>query len=134
MSSTSSAGTFSAPVGNTAYGKVGPTATDPNRVQGYQAKKYAPIYQVDAQPQVLSEVKAPYPDPARRASIEGTVVLSIVINEAGDVVAAKVLSGLGYGLDEAALNAIRKYRFRPATKGGEPVTTELKFSYTFQLD
>lgn len=134
MSSTTSAGTFSAPVGNTAYGKMADKATDPNEVKAYRAKRYAPIYQVDRQPSVLSEVKVPYPDEAKRAGIEGTVTLAITIDENGDVVAAKVLDGPGYGLNEAALKAIRRYKFRPATKGGESVATDLKFAYTFLLD
>jgi protein TonB len=134
MSSTTSAGTFSAPVGNTAYGKIADTATDPNQVKAYSAKKYAPIYQVDSQPQVLGEVKVPYPPEARRAGVEGTVTLAITIDEQGNVVQAKVVSGPGYGLNEAALQAIRKYRFRPAMKGGEAVATDLKYAYTFLLD
>jgi len=50
------------------------------------------------------------------------------------VVAAKIVKGQGYGLDEAALNAIKRFRFKPATKNGEAVSTEMKYSYTFLLD
>jgi periplasmic protein TonB len=50
------------------------------------------------------------------------------------VVAVKVLEGPGFGLNEAARDALRRFRFRPATQGGEPVATELKYTYTFQLD
>ncbi|WP_186817774.1 energy transducer TonB, partial [Myxococcus virescens] len=37
-------------------------------------------------------------------------------------------------LNEAARDAIRRFRFKPAIKGGEPVSTEMKYSYTFLLD
>ena len=134
MSSTTSAGTFAAPVGNTSYGKVDRTAKDPNEVKGYSAPKYTPIYQVDSEPTVASEVKIPYPEEARRAGVEGTVTLSITIDNEGKVVAAKILNGPGYGLNEAARDAIRRFRFKPAVKGGETVSTEMKYSYTFLLD
>jgi|SRR5215217_3354322 len=134
MSSTTSAGSFAAPVGNTAYGKAEGTAKDPKDVKGYSAPKYTPIYQVDSEPTVASEVKVPYPEEARRAGIEGTVTLSITIDNEGRVVAAKVLSGPGYGLDEAARDAIKRFRFKPAIKKGEAVSTEMKYSYTFLLD
>ncbi|MCP3102250.1 TonB family protein [Myxococcus sp. K15C18031901] len=134
MSSTTSAGSFAAPVGNTSYGKVDGTAKDPKDVKGYSAPKYTPIYQVDSEPSVASEVKIPYPEEARRAGIEGTVTMSITIDHEGRVVAVKVLSGPGYGLNEAARDAIKRFRFKPAIKGGEPVSTEMKYSYTFLLD
>ncbi|QSQ12908.1 energy transducer TonB [Myxococcus landrumensis] len=134
MSSTTSAGSFAAPVGNTAYGQVAATAKDPKDVKAYSAPKYTPIYQVDSEPTVASEVKIPYPEEARRAGIEGTVTLSITIDHEGRVVAVKVLSGPGYGLNEAARDAIKRFRFKPAIKGGEPVSTEMKYSYTFLLD
>ena len=134
MSSTTSAGGFAAPVGNTLYGRTGPTAKAPEEVKAYSAPKYAPIYQVDSEPTVASEVKIPYPEEARRAGVEGTVTLSITIDHEGKVVAVKVLKGPGYGLNEAARDAIRRFRFKPAIKGGEPVSTEMKYSYTFLLD
>lgn len=134
MSSTTSAGNFAAPVGNTTYGKVAERATNPSEVKQYTAPKYTPIYQVDREPQVASEVKIPYPEEARRAGVEGTVTLSITIDPDGKVVSAKIVSGPGYGLDEAARDAIRRFRFKPAIKGGEAVSTEMKYSYTFLLD
>jgi len=134
MSSTTSAGGFAAPVGNTAYGKVDSTAKAPTEVKEYAAPKYTPIYQVDSEPKVASEVKIPYPEEARRAGVEGTVTLSITIDPEGKVVAAKIVSGPGYGLNEAARDAIKRFRFKPAIKGGEAVSTEMKYAYTFLLD
>ncbi|QSQ20473.1 TonB family protein [Pyxidicoccus parkwayensis] len=134
LSSTTSAGSFAAPVGNTLYGRTADKAQAPKEVKAYSAPKYTPIYQVDSEPTVASEVKIPYPDEARRAGIEGTVTLSITIDNEGRVVAAKVLNGPGYGLNEAARDAIKRFRFKPAIKGGEAVSTEMKYSYTFLLD
>lgn len=134
MSSTTSAGSFAAGVGNTLYGKADAKAADPNEVKAYSAPKYMPIHQVDTEPSVASEVKVPYPDEARRAGIEGTVVLSITVDTEGTVVNARVISGPGYGLNEAARDAIKRFKFKPAVKNGEAVSTELKYSYTFVLD
>ena len=134
MSSTTSAGSFAAPVGNTLYGRTADRAKPPQEVKAYSAPKYTPIYQVDREPELSSEVKIPYPDDARRAGIEGTVTLSITVDLEGRVVSARVLNGPGHGLNEAARNAILRFRFRPAIKGGEPVSTEMKYSYTFLLD
>lgn len=134
MSSTSAAGAVAAQVGNTMYGVTDKKAIDASQVKSYAADKYAPAYQVDAQPSVLSEYKAPYPEQANRAGVEGTVVLKLLIDAEGNVADAKLLRGLGFGLDEAALQAIRKFKFRPAMKGGENVATEINYNYTWLLD
>ncbi|MDC0711664.1 energy transducer TonB [Stigmatella sp. ncwal1] len=134
MSSTTSAGGFAAPVGNTLYGRTGDKARAPSEVKAYAAPKYTPIYQVDSEPRLASEVKVPYPEEARRAGIEGTVTLSITIDTEGRVVAARVLSGPGHGLEAAAREAILRFRFKPALKAGEAVSTEMKYAYTFLLD
>ncbi|TSC24675.1 energy transducer TonB [Corallococcus sp. Z5C101001] len=134
LSSTTAGGGFAAPVGNTLYGKTGDKAVAPKDVKGYGAPKYTPIYQVDREPQLASEVKIPYPEEARRAGVEGTVTLALTIDTEGRVVNVRVLSGPGSGLDEAARDAIRRFRFTPAFKGGEAVSTELKYAYTFLLD
>ncbi|NPC85706.1 TonB family protein, partial [Pyxidicoccus fallax] len=134
MSSTTSGGSFAAPVGNTLYGRTADRAKAPQEVKAYSAPKYTPIYQVDREPELANEVKIPYPEEARRAGIEGTVTLAITIDNEGRVVAVKVINGPGYGLNEAARDAIRRFRFKPAIKGGEAVSTEMKYSYTFLLD
>ena len=51
------------------------------------------------------------------------VVLLITIDSDGKVSAAKVLSGPGYGMEEAALESIYRFKFKPAVKDGEPVAT-----------
>lgn len=134
MSSTTTGGSFAAPVGNTLYGKTETKAPSPESVQPYSAPRFVPIYQVDSQPTVLHEEKIPYPPGPMREGIEGTVWLSIVIDAQGNVVSANVLSGPGHGLNEAALDAFRRFRFKPAIKSGQPVSTEMKYKYTFSLD
>ncbi|HYR55344.1 MAG TPA: TonB family protein [Myxococcaceae bacterium] len=134
MSSTTTGGSFAAPVGNTLYGKAETKAPAPEEVQSYSASRFVPIYQVDSQPTVLHEEKIPYPPGAQRERIEGTVLLSVVIDAEGNVVSTKVLTGPGHGLDEAARDAFRRFRFKPAIKSGQPVSTEMKYKYTFSLN
>lgn len=134
MSSTTTAGGFAAPVGNTLYGKTPVAATQPSQVKPYLVPRYTPIYQVDSEPVVIGEVKIPYPDKLRSAGIEGSVVLTIAVDASGSVVAAKVIQGPHPGLNDAALQAIRKFRFKPAIKNGEAVSTEVRYTYTFLLD
>jgi protein TonB len=135
LSNTGPGGAVALPVGNTLYGKAADKAADPNAVKPYVAPpKYTPVFQVDTQPEVTSDCQGPYPDEARKAGVEGTVVLSVTVDAEGKVSAVKLLRGLGYGLDEAAMGEIRRCRFKPATKGGEKVATTISYNYTFLLD
>ena len=135
MSSTTTGGSFAAPVGNTLYGKAEQKAPDPEQAKPYAAPaRWVPARELDSQPVVLSEVKIPYPPAAQREAIEGTVVASIVIDEEGKVLSAKILSGPGHGLNEAAQEAFSRFRFKPAMKAGQPVSTEIKYRYTFVLN
>jgi protein TonB len=68
---------------------------------------------------------------ARQAEIEGVVRVEVTVDETGQVVNARVVSGLGYGLDDAALVAARASTFEPATRCKKPVigTTILPFRF-----
>ncbi len=137
MSSTTTAGGFAAPVGNTAYGQVPPRAEDPASVEPYRSERYVPPSQVTSLP-VPVQVDIPkseYPDEARRLGIEGAVKLRLLVDEEGRVQDAKVLSDPGHGLGPRAVrNAKRYLRFRPALRAGKPVATEIPFTIAFELD
>jgi protein TonB len=66
--------------------------------------------------------------------VEGTVVLRVLVDETGQVRSVKHVSGPGGGLDEAAAKAVARFRFRPALRKGQPVATEIRYAYTFELD
>jgi protein TonB len=136
MSGTSSAGTFSAPVGNSAMGGIAPKAPNPEEVKPYKAPKYVPPGGADSDPEVApgGEFKIPYPDEAKKAGVEGTVRLRITVDFEGHVTEVKILNGPGYGLDEAAREALKRFKFRPAMKAGEAVSTTITYNYTFLLD
>lgn len=93
-----------------------------------------PWSEITELPKVLGEVKAHYPEPAKKAGVSGPVVLEIIIDKHGRVEAAQVISGPGSGLDEAALEAIYKFKFRPAKKLKEAVPVKIRYTYRFKLD
>jgi protein TonB len=137
MTSTTTGGAFAAPVGNTLYGVAPRVAPKPEEVKPYApppGKRYVPPYKVTRLPEVLSEFKATYPEEARKLGIEGQVVLRITVDADGKVVKAAVIKGTGHGLDEAALEAIKHFRFKPGLEGEETVATEITYTYTFLLD
>jgi protein TonB len=81
-----------------------------------------------------SGVKPVYPDEALRAGLEGLVVLEAIVDERGRVGGEiKVVRGLGHGCDEAAVAAVRQWRFRPATRNGKPIKVRRIFPILFRL-
>jgi protein TonB len=134
MSSTTAGGSFAVQVGNTTYGKASNTVVDPAGVKAYAAPKYAPPGSADSEPSLLGEVKIDYPGEAKKNEIEGSVRLRVTLSAEGTVENIVVLSGPGYGLNEAARDALKRFRFKPAMKGGEPVGYTFIYTYTFLLD
>jgi protein TonB len=74
-----------------------------------------------------------YTDEARAAGIEGKVRVELTLDATGQVTDAKVLEGLGHGLDEAALTAMRGAQFSPATHCGKPIATTFVVAVRFAL-
>jgi protein TonB len=84
-------------------------------------------------PRLLREVKAVYTEDARRLGITGEVVLSIVIEADGRVGAVRLVRGLGAGLDERAIAAVREWQFAPARRLGTPVAVTVEAVVAFNL-
>jgi TonB family protein len=85
-----------------------------------------------SRPRLLHRVEADYTDAARNARIAGTVVLQIVVGAEGDVTDAKVTTSLGHGLDEKALEAVRKWKFQAARRDGQPVAASMSVEFSFR--
>jgi TonB family protein len=83
---------------------------------------------------LLRGTKPPYPAEARAGEVESEVPLEIVVDANGAVVDAHVTRRAGYGFDEAALQAIRAYRFSPAQRDGHAVAVRMKWTISFRLD
>jgi TonB family protein len=78
-------------------------------------------------------VEAAYPPEAEAQKLEGRVVLSIDISASGEVTRAEVVEPAGHGFDEAALAAIRQFRFTPAELDGQPSPVRITYAYDFVL-
>src|SRR5215831_531489 len=76
-------------------------------------------------PTIAFKVDPQYSDQARKAGIQGTVVMQAVIEKDGSVQILRIIRGIGFGLDENAVEALRQWRFRPATRDGVPVRVAL---------
>ena len=74
-----------------------------------------------------------YPEIARKARIQGVVHLEAVIDSAGNVTRVKLIKGLPMGLDQAAVEAVRNWRFEPATYRGKPVPVLYNLTIIFRL-
>ena len=86
-------------------------------------------------PLLLKQVEPGYTEEARAAKVQGTVVLQVEIDPSGKVAATHigVIRGLGLGLDEKAIDAVRQWKFKPATKNGTPVMAKATIEVNFRL-
>lgn len=77
--------------------------------------------------------KVVYPELARKARIEGTVVIRVLIDEKGTVVSAEILKDIGGGCGEAAVKAVTAIRFHPGMQRDKPVKTKIAIPVLFRL-
>jgi TonB family protein len=84
-------------------------------------------------PVAIKTPQAKYTREARKQKIEGACLVAIVVNAKGIPQNLKVVRPLGYGLDEAALAAVKKYRFKPAMKDGHQVPVAIMIEVNFKL-
>jgi TonB family protein len=85
-------------------------------------------------PVIVNRVEPIYTDEALRARISGIVIVEAMIDKNGDVRDATVLKPLPFGLDQAALDAFRRWKFRPGTLNGRPVDVLFNVTINFKLD
>ena len=90
-----------------------------------------PEYDVPPEPKYI--FKPTYPKRARKAKIEGTVYLKLLIDSTGRVIDVKVVKSSNPLLDEAAVQAAWKWQFYPARRGNQPVRAYVGFPVQFSL-
>jgi periplasmic protein TonB len=135
LESTVTGGAVAVPIGNTLFGEAPKVAPAPAEVKPYWAEKYVSPFRVAELPVILEEVKvSPYPAEARKAGIEGQVIALLTIDDQGRVARVRKVSGPGHGLDEAAVAALAKFKFKPARLNGQPVATEIRYVYSFEIE
>jgi TonB family protein len=74
-----------------------------------------------------------YSKAAKKAQLQGSVVVGLVVNEEGKPESLRVVRPLGLGLDEEALKAVARWRFKPGMKDGKPVPVSAKIEVSFRL-
>lgn len=84
-------------------------------------------------PVPLNSVEAEFSDEARRAKYQGVCLISLIVDAQGNPQNPRVVRALGMGLDEKALEAVRKYKFKPAMKGNTPVPVMITVEVNFRL-
>jgi periplasmic protein TonB len=89
--------------------------------------------QVDRPAKQQSGAPPSYTTAAEAAGVEVELPLELVIDRAGSVQSARTLQHVGYGLDEAAVAAVQRYRFSPAWRAGKPVAVRMRYVLRFQL-
>ena len=76
-----------------------------------------------------------YPMPARRAGVEGKLILELVIGKKGELIDAKVVRGIGFGCDKEALRVMGLWEnWNPGKQRGRPVITKFYLPLKFQID
>lgn len=116
-------GVIGGELGGQLGGQVGGLGDTPQRVGG----------NVKA-PTIISRVEPQYTEIARRARIQGIVIIEAVIDRQGNVTEARVLKPLPMGLDQQALQAIRQWKFRPGTLNGQPVPVYYNLTVNFRIE
>ncbi len=84
-------------------------------------------------PELLFKVEPEFSEEARKAKVAGNVLVGIWVDTNGNPTHVRVLRGVGMGLDEKAIEAVRQYRFKPGMENGRPVVTEVNIEVNFQI-
>ena len=90
------------------------------------------VAQLPVAPRKIVDARPLYPEIARAARREGTVVLEAVLDTAGRVTQLRVIQSVPL-LDQAALDAVRQWRYTPSVYGGQPVSVLMTITIRFQL-
>jgi TonB family protein len=84
-------------------------------------------------PVPIYEVTPEFSEEARKAKFQGVVTVNLVVNQRGLPENVHILRGVGMGLDDKAIEAVKQYRFKPAMMGGKPVAVEVNVEVNFQI-
>lgn len=118
-----------------AWSAPAPRPVEPPRPQARPRPRPRKVVKVKEMPRVVRVPRLPYPEKARRRSIEGTVKLEVTVGKDGRVIKVRVVKGIGYGLDEVAVRALKQARFKPAIgTDGKPMEYTIRYRYTFRLE
>jgi protein TonB len=84
-------------------------------------------------PTLLFSPEPEYSEEARKAKFQGTVRLALVVDEHGNPAQIRIITPLGLGLDQKAIEAVHKWKFKPGMKDGKPVAVQASVEVNFRL-
>lgn len=84
-------------------------------------------------PVLIYSVAPEFAEEAKRAKIAGNVLVNLVVDQNGIPTNVRIVRGIGYGLDEKAVEAVRRYRFKPSMEHGQPVPVEINIQVNFKI-
>lgn len=112
-------------------GSAAPPAATKRRP--FSEKEVAKIPGAVMPPRVVSSPDPDYTEAAKNIGLKGTVVLWLRVDENGDAKDIQVVAPLGMGLDDQAVRALQRWKFKPATKDGVPVAVQINVEMNFRL-
>ena len=84
-------------------------------------------------PVILFQPEPEFSEEARKAKVAGNVLVYLQVDQTGTPTHVHVIRGIGLGLDEKAVDAVKRYKFKPAMKDGKPVVVEMNVEVNFQI-
>jgi len=84
-------------------------------------------------PVCIFQIMPEYSEEARKARFQGIVAIDTVVQKDGSVQVIRIAKGVGFGLDQKAIEAVLKWKFRPATQGGQAMPVPMKILVEFHL-
>jgi TonB family protein len=114
-------------------GGVGPGDGDRGWGPGDEDGVYSPNQRGVVAPALIYAPEAEFSDEARRNKYQGVCMVAVIVDTHGNPQNLRVIRALGMGLDEKALEVIRKYKFKPGTKDGKPVPVQITVRIDFNL-
>jgi len=84
-------------------------------------------------PEAIYTPQPEFSEEARKAKVSGSVLVYLQVDVLGRPTHVRVLQGIGFGLDERAITAVRQYRFKPARENGVAVPVEMQVEVKFQI-
>lgn len=110
-----------------------PTMPPPEPPRADNVGVYAAVPPGGTQPEEIDRVIPRYPAQARRAGAAGSVVIRGIVRKDGRIDEVEIIKDLPYGLGDAARDAVRRWRFRPATYRGDPIDVYYTVTVNFRL-
>ncbi len=84
-------------------------------------------------PKVIQTSEPEYSKEAKKAKFKGIVLVNLIVDANGLPQNVHVVRGVGMGLDQKAIDAVKQYKFKPAMQDGKPVPVELNVEVNFQI-